>query len=136
MFFGEETYGIGVRVVLPRQHEVDEKWNKANGQQNVAKRSASGRNYAGQTGRFVDLNRDWVFVQSRRSNYRSCAFFNFFGLCPKTRDCGMDFARVFWQLGGEVYGSAIEKVNHTDSQCHHQQYRQQGSQRSGNVASV
>src|SRR5271155_4415030 len=122
MFFGEQSDSIGMYVVLPRQHEVNQERHKADGQQNVAKCSASGGDNAGQTSGLMDLNRDWLFDRLWRGDHGPCALFNLFGLRSKARNGGMNFARVLWQLGGKIDGATIKEVYQADGQRHHQQY--------------
>src|SRR5580704_18488361 len=96
MFFRKQSHSIGMYVVLPRQHEVNQKRHKADRQQDVAQGSASSRDDAGQAGGLVDLNRNRLFSKLWRGDHGPRALFNFFGLRSKTSNRGMKFARILW----------------------------------------
>ena len=131
--FRREQPDCGIsRVVLPRQHEENQKREETDRQQNLG----SFRHHASQRRHLLYF--DWyrflpIFW---RRNYGTSTVFDLFCFGPHLSQGSAYFAGILRELGGEVYRALVEEIARRSRQCERQHHCKQRSGRPGNSQSV
>src|SRR5204863_9577688 len=73
MFFWEQLYGGRVRVILPRQHEVNKKWDETHRQQDFSEHATSGGDYTRETRRLLHFDWNRLRASGGRSDDGTCS---------------------------------------------------------------
>ena len=95
MFLGKQPHCRSVRVILPGEHEVHQKGQEADGQQNLSEISSTLQDGVRQVGRVLHFDRNGFFLTVLFGmNNRARGFLYARGLVPYFADCVADFARI------------------------------------------
>src|SRR5579872_7575639 len=98
MLFGKQSNRGDVDVIFGGEHEVDEEWYEAYGQDEVCDRSGIICDELGHPLGLFDANRDWFLTSLWRFHHRAGLFCQFVGFRTDATQTVAEFRRVCRQF--------------------------------------
>src|SRR5436190_11556417 len=111
MLLRKEMFCSVVRVVFPRQHEVHQKGNEADGQQDFPKSPCALRHHLGNSGWLLNFYRDWLlFAVQLGMDNGPRGLFDLAGLVLHLADRVAYLARILRKFCSKIDCPAVEEI--------------------------